>query len=54
MNMRKGEMGIREVVILIIFIAVLLVSLAIILAIKGQLGNFVDKLGVSSFREWFN
>ncbi len=51
--MSKGEMGIREVVILIIFIALLIVSVIFILAIKGVLWNIVDKFDILTFKEWF-
>ena len=51
--MSKGEMGIREVVILIIFIALLVVDIIFILAIRGELGNFIDKLNVPVLGELF-
>ncbi len=51
--MSKGDIGIREVVILIIFIAVLIVSLLIILAIRGELGVIADRLNIPTFGELF-
>ena len=52
--MSKGEIGIKEVVELLILIGVIIVSLLIILAVKeGGIDNIIDKIGVPIFREWF-
>ena len=50
----KGEIGIREVVLLLIFLAVLVVSLLLILGVKGELGRFVDMLDIPTFKELFS
>lgn len=47
--MSKGEIGIREVVNLVIFVALLLILILIILAISGQLENIAEKLNVPTF-----
>ena len=50
----KGDIGIREMVLLLIFVAVLLVSLLIILAMTGQLQGLADRLDIPVFGELFS
>ena len=52
--MSKGEIGIKEVVELLILIGVIIVSLLIILAVKeGGIDNLLKSIDVPVFREWF-
>ncbi len=50
---KKGEIGIKEVVGLIIFVGLLIVLVAIILGGKETLVNIADKLEITSLKELF-